>query len=314
MENNVCVASSPGFRKQGLIHPIIGATAASLALCGCASQHAVRRDSHPRYDTVAGVASADVQSFLERLALRSTAKRALDAKGASTVRLREVQLATVVVNAGAPLAFSLFRITTRYTVVTPDSGALIEEALRSARFASRLDRAHWLASGKPTLVTSDMRPQREVIPAEQFSFTPEGRTLTYREVRSMPSQPAALEDDVSAHLHRGDTMSPPTSMLKQYGFLLAAAPVTRAVRRGLFMAIGTLTTLHPCGTGRDLLGRRGRGVCARSGELETEVLFDERSGTVLAVEQRLVGPSSLYPDLPVGTLVESDTFVASRRP
>jgi hypothetical protein len=53
-----------------------------------------------------------------------------------------------------------------------------------------------------------------------------------------------------------------------------------------------------------------RGLCADSEGEEVEVLVDAHTGSVLAVEQRLLQQSPLYPDVQSGSLIGSTTFLA----
>jgi hypothetical protein len=102
-------------------------------------------------------------------------------------------------------------------------------------------------------------------------------------------------------------------MLRQYGFLLATAPLSDRARAALVRAMARLPGVHLCRGGRDLLDRPGVGVCLDDEYDSIRVLFDARTGVVLSVDQRVSQPSVIFPGLHAGALVQADTFAAWQR-
>jgi hypothetical protein len=149
--------------------------------------------------------------------------------------------------------------------------------------------------------------------AGQFSFIPQGSAFTYRQLRSLSPSPTAVRRAVYAHLRSSYGPTPPvTALLRTYAVLLATAPIEPAVRAALFSDIAVLPGLRTCGSGRDWLGRYGTRLCVLDPQYRVDVLLDVRSGSVLAVEERVREPVPLYADLPAGSVVEADTFSSNR--
>jgi len=228
------------------------------------------------------------------------------------VRFEDVNSHTIVENAGARDAFTLFATSITYNLVSPDSSAVTETRnLGPARFASPTDAYRWELAGRPPLPDRRTTTGYQASQAGQFSFMPQGTTLTYGQVANMPTRPAAVLTAVRAHLrpYAGPHASSEL-VLKQLGFLLAAAPLSRTARQATWMALAGLAGARLCGAATDPLGRPGEGICANVPAEEIEILVNPSTAQVLAVMQRLLRPTPLFPNLPAETVVESDTFAA----
>jgi len=228
------------------------------------------------------------------------------------VRFEDIQYHAIVQNPGSKFAFTAFATSIRYAVVKPNSSAVVEvRQLGPARFASPVSKDHWRAAGSPVFPYLRARTTVDVYRAGQFSFLPQGATLNYRGARAMPSQAAAVLGTVRGYILPYFGPQPPSELvLRQLGFLLASAPLTRQARAAIWLAVERLPGVRLCGVGTDFLGRHGNGICARVANERIEILFKPVVGEVLAVEQWLLRPTPLFPTIPGGSLVESDTFRA----
>lgn len=149
------------------------------------------------------------------------------------------------------------------------------------------------------------------LPAGAFSFLPVGPRLTFSDVQRLPRSPLGVRQAVEARVSSAGGQASPTLMLRGYGFLLAVAPLGVATRAAVFTAIESLPGLRVRGAGRDLLGRTGELVAVDDIYDRIELLLDAKTGSVLAVQQRVLRPQPIYPGIGAGTLIESDTFSRS---
>jgi hypothetical protein len=101
-------------------------------------------------------------------------------------------------------------------------------------------------------------------------------------------------------------------ILKDVGFMLATAPLTRTTWSAAWTTLAGIKGLHLCGTGKDELGRSGDWMCTKTSDDETEVLVDPRTFSVLAIEDRILKPSAFYPGIPAGDIIGLDTFTRPR--
>ena len=230
----------------------------------------------------------------------------------AVVRFEDVGSHTIVQNAGSKDGFTLFATSITYNVVSPDSSAVTESRnLGPARFASPADADRWKMAGRPPLPDRRTTTGYTESQAGQFSFMPQGTTLTYGQAANMPARPAAVIAVVRAHLLRyAGPRAPSELVLKQLGFLLAVAPLSRKARQAAWMTLAGLPGARLCGAGTDILGRPGEGICANVPTEKIEVLIKPATAQVLAVIQSLRRPTPLFPDIPAGAVVGSDNFTA----
>jgi hypothetical protein len=248
------------------------------------------------------------QHLAESLAEQATATVTPSSGPETPVRYRTVDYSAAVVNAGTPGGFTAFVTVKRTITVQPSSAATITTADDGTlTFTTPADRANWTAAGHPALTPADGTWST---PPGQFSFTPQGSTLTYQQAITLPTQPAALTTQLLGHLRPYAGAQPPAMLiLRQLGYLIATAPLTSPTRAAAWRAIALLPGLHLCGPGTDLAARHGQTLCADAGGEQTRILIDPATGAVLAVEQHLLQPSPLYPTVPGDTLTESATFL-----
>jgi hypothetical protein len=224
----------------------------------------------------------------------------------------DVEYHGFIENPGTPLGLTMFGATLIDSDIEITSAAVVMHvSLESPRFASRVDRTRWIKAGRPALPSPDNTKTPIIFPYGQFSFLPEGRTLTYRQAFSLPPSPALLSQDITVYVQALTRRPPPPDiMLKEYGFLLATAPLSVAVRSAMWQAIYHLAGVHLCGLRTDLLGRRGLALCAATRLGKTALLVNAQRGVVLAVNEYLEQRSPLFPTVPPGTLLEADDFAS----
>jgi len=134
--------------------------------------------------------------------------------------------------------------------------------------------------------------------------------MSYRQASALPGTTSAFMAQVLSHLRPFTRTDPPATMvLKQLAYLIAAAPLPVAARSAAWRAAASLPGLHLCGTGTDLSGRRGEGLCVDDAGQEIEILVNKTTGSMLAIEERLERPSPMYPSVSGGSLILSLTFI-----
>jgi hypothetical protein len=232
--------------------------------------------------------------------------------GGVSVTFGDVEYQLIFTNAGSPNAFTANQTVSEELTVMPDSSATRRErVLTSPTFLTKNDRLHWDAAGKPPYASPTDHAGAEYrsrIPAGAWSFTPRGIAVTFKRARDFPTSPAALSQEVVRLLDAAQPEPPPTSILRQYGFLLATAPLTRAARRAIFEAIAKMPRIHLCGALFGTHRPRGEAFCLNGDPTSTGILIDPRTGVARVVSERVNHLTPLYPNMAVGALVDSDVF------
>lgn len=284
-------------------------SSAVIAGCGSAAAHA----RQPAAATALNPQSAG--QFADSIATNATRTGAGRTTGTAgvPVRYRTIEYSAEIFNAGLPGSFTAFVRVSRTKTIQPSSAASIDTFADGAPgFTSAADRARWQAAGSPSLAPAPPGGQVMSVPAGQFSFIPQGSTLTYQQARALPGSSQGFSARLLSHLRAFTGPHPlPNLVFTQLAYLIAAAPMTPAARAAAWLMVATLPGLHLCGNGTDLAGRPGQGLCTASGGEETEVLVSPSTGSVLAVEDRLLQPSRMYPMVPVGSIISSATFLPS---
>jgi len=225
------------------------------------------------------------------------------------VQYRAIQYSSVISNAGTSEAFTAFVTFTRSITVWPTSAARIRTAVGGPpRFPSAAARGRWQAAGRPPLTGG--AGTTVSLPRGTYSFLAQGRTLTYQQAASLPASPTALAAQVAAHLRAYAGPDPAAGLvLKQLAYLIATAPLSAAARSAAWHAIAALPGLRRCGEGADLVARHGLALCANTGDTEIQILVNPGACAILAIQERLLHQTSLYPFIPVGSLTSSNTFL-----
>src|SRR6266851_1291833 len=178
--------------------------------------------------------------------------------------------------------------------------------------APAVARALWKEAGRPSLGQAPATGQTQAIPAGDYTFLPQGRTLTYRQAAGLPGTPGGLAAVILAHLRAYAGRYPPASLtLRQLAYLIATAPLTKAARSAAWQVVGSLPGLRICQTWPGPLQPRTVELCLASADDETLVNIDLGTASILSISDRLLRPSPMYPHVAAGTIVGSATFVTS---
>lgn len=288
--------------------------AAAITACGAGSARpvagpAVAAVSHPGPVARAwrtGSVRSLVQSIAERVAAGAGATAG---EAGQAVRYRAIQYSSVISNAGTPVAFTAFVTFTRSITVQPTSAARIHTTVDGPpRFPSAADRGRWQAAGRPPLTGG--AGTTVSLPPGTYSFLAQGSTLTYKQAASLPASPTALAAQVTARLRAYAGPDPAAGLvLKQLAYLIATAPLSTAARSAAWRAIAAQPGLRRCGAGADPVGRHGLALCANVGDTETQILVNPGTCAILAIQERLLHQTPLYPFIPVSGLTSSNTFL-----
>jgi hypothetical protein len=227
------------------------------------------------------------------------------------VHYRDTGFGALVYNPGTPNAFTAYVTATRDVTVQPSSAASVRViSAGTPEFGTATDRAHWQAAGRPALDSGLAAGQVMADPVGQFSFLPQVKALTYQQATALPTTPAGVLAVVRADSTSSPDVAPPaTLLLRQFGFLLAIAPLSPAGRSAAWRALLLVPGVRLCGTATDLAGRTGQGLCADGDGYEVEMLVDPAAGAMLEVRKSLTQRSMMYPGAAPGKVVEVDTFL-----
>jgi hypothetical protein len=216
----------------------------------------------------------------------------------------------IIINAGYPNAFTLDQTVAESLTVMPDSSATRRDwVLTSPTFVTKTDRLHWEAGGRQAYASSTDHAgalNRSTIPTGAWSFTPHGAPITFRRARNLPTSPQGMAHEITRLF--GAPRPPAAFIFRQYGFLLASAPLTQPARKAVLEAVGALPGIHMCGALFPRSNPRDIAFCVSGNPTGTGVLLDRETGTAVVVCQRLDLATPLYPNLSPGALVQSDTF------
>jgi hypothetical protein len=226
------------------------------------------------------------------------------------IEFRTIDYTATVFNPGTPGGFTAFITTRRTTLVTPASAARIDASKGApARFATPADEALWQAAGRPSLGQAPAAGQAQTIPAGQFTFLPQGSTLTYGQAAALPAEPDRLAAVILDHLRPDAGSHPPASLeLRQLAYLIATAPLTDAARSAAWQVLASLRGLRTCQTRSGRARPSAIELCADSAGDETQVSVDLNTGGILTIADRLLRTSPLYPHVRAGRAIGSITY------
>jgi hypothetical protein len=260
-------------------------------------------------------ANLNSERMAER-ALRSiaTTMKAPRFSSKEPVRFGWVEYQLMISNAGSAEAFKADQTIADDLTVRPDSSARMRQTvLRSPRLVSKIDQLHWQAAGKPPFASSTDRAGQSSsrrLRAGAWSFAPQGRIrLTFKRVGKLPTNERAVAEELARALGAANQTPPPATLsLRQYGFLLATAPLSLATRRAILDAIRSLPGVHLCGRLFPRHSPLDDAFCVNGDPTSTEILVDRTTGVVKVISERLDKPSIFYPNAAAGDLVDSYTF------
>ena len=296
---------------------LVSIAIAGMVASGCGSGTATgtgsRSAANPHLRGVGQrqVTPGSAASVARRIATRWAAAGASAHPRTTPIEYRTIDYTATVFSPGAPTGFTAFITTRRTTLVTPASAATIyvDNGARP-RFATPTDQALWQAVGRPSLGQAATTGRTQIIPVGQFSFLPQGSTLTYRQAAALPATSARLAAVILDHLRPYAGTHPPASLvLKQLAYLIATAPVTDRGRSAAWQAVASLPGLRTCQTRSGRAHPRAINLCIASADDQTLVSVDLDTGAILAIADRLLRPTPLYPHVRAGTIVGSSMFL-----
>lgn len=301
---------------------VLGVLLCASAVCGCACSAQVARSGAVSGAKTASTATrhggrgqgaGDAAARRGRLLARDCAERLrrepqVPTVGAWRRRFHTRGYDATVFNPGSSDAFTAFVEVNRAVRVTPGSAAYVREwDVGRLRFPSARARSLWRRAGAPTLASG--RAHLIEIPAGRFGYLPNGTPLTYGEARAASGTPAAMRAMVVRHLRAYSGTPSGRLLLKQYGFLLAAAPLGAEARSAVFRDVVGLAGVYACRGHGWVSGRDVRHLCVRGASFVTAIAVNTASCEVEGVDQRLSVVNPGYPGVDGGATVEAVAFV-----
>jgi hypothetical protein len=199
-------------------------------------------------------------------------------------------------------SYSALMTTVHKLWVGLDGSGRIVRTDEDPQFVTPADRERWIAGGSQPLTGGGIDEQE---PAGELSFAFGSRSLTYDELRALPSDPAELGPMVQTAAV-ANTWSPAWEQLDLIAELLRGAPLTPAQSAALYDVASTLPGIELVGPARDSLGRTGVAVAVTSNGFREELILDPQTGQLLGEQQTNLVERS---DLPEGTVLEAVSYV-----
>jgi hypothetical protein len=227
-----------------------------------------------------------------------------------SVRSKMLEYYTDVYAPQSRYAITTFGWSLRTVIARADEAAAItRHNVSGTIFPSKAMRARWVAANMPQLATSSRETEHIRVPAAVFSFLPVGTPLTYQQVLRLPDTPQGVAQTLIAHL-------PPDArdsvlVLKDYAFLLGAAPISETVRRALVKAIYALRGVQRCDGGRQSHAPSegdSTAVCAISSGFGIRLTFNANGRGAVDIVMSLASASHYYPGMSAGAVVERCDF------
>jgi hypothetical protein len=223
------------------------------------------------------------------------------------VSFQDTEYSATIFNAGSTTTFTAFAEVVRDVTVQPSSAAtIVYQDATTPTLLNGLDRTLWEKAGSPRL-----QPSRTGImnfPSGHYSLLPESTGLTYAETQSLPASPAAMYSSIKKGVLSSGPSTLAQEMLNNFAFLLAPAQLTGKQLSAAWQAVSLIPNLQLCGTGEDLSGRRGEGLCVSDGAQRTEVLLDPATAAILGVKLTLLRATPVYPGVAAGSVIQSDSL------
>ena len=224
-------------------------------------------------------------------------------------------------------------------VPAADDYVLLDSRWAGAKPASDADQAAWKRAGSPSNWPKDPPPGCPVDPDDVYTATAAaagkvvkqnnnpalqfqvlGESLTAVQVRSLPSDPAALKNwliDVimKQDLPRKTDVELGESLFDGVVNLLFENPITPQVRAATYRVLAGMPGVTSRGTVKDADGRSGVAVTVTrndtveeqradsGGPTQVSVVFDPDSGQTLAMETRAIEPADYLAWVPKGALI-----------
>jgi hypothetical protein len=193
------------------------------------------------------------------------------------VESRGQTLATTAPNQDASATFSALMTTVHREWVGRDGSGRIVRTDEDPRFPTLRDRERWQAAGSPDLGSPRIDGAQ---PAGSMLFPFGSRTLSYSELRALPSDPDALAALIDQAAVR-NSWSLSWQKLDLIGELMRNAPLSPAQGAALYEIAARLPDVELVGPTTDPSGRPGMGVAVSSNGLREELVIDTRTGELL---------------------------------
>jgi hypothetical protein len=189
--------------------------------------------------------------------------------------------------------------------IGPDGSGRIVRTESDPVWVTPSDHDRWVAAGSPSLAGPTVDEKE---PPGGLTFPFGSRTLTYAELRALPTDPAALGPMIAAAASVTDASSAAASQLELIGELLRSTPLAPAQSAALYKVAATLPGIELAGPTTDPIGRPGVGITITSNGYRQELVLDPDTGQLLGeIQTNLID----RPDMPAGTNVETVSYVRS---
>jgi hypothetical protein len=232
---------------------------------------------------------------------------------AGRTEFTDIALNAIVVNAGSSRGYTVFQHKTILVTVLADSSArIVFTSVSPPGFENAHERLKWIEAGKPQFPLTSPAGAKNSLPAGNFSFLPFPPLLSFRQAAALTPSPGKITSTVLGSSRLSVVSERKFYAAMQLGTLLATAPLRADVRRAAWKALVSLATIQGCSGGRDRAGRTGLWMCVSSSPDELKILTNTRDQRVLCVEELLIAPSLRYPGVPVGSVIQSSTYLTSR--
>lgn len=200
--------------------------------------------------------------------------------------------------------------------------------------ATDADRAAWEKAGSPRELTFAGRKR---IPIQESAERPRtghtrgqeifwlGRNVTMADLRSLPTDPAALKADLLRFYEGKDTesgapMAEDAWLFRVTEGLITDMPVSPEVLAAAFRMLADLPSVTSLGRVTDAAGRPGTAIAiadisqrkpgdTAKGVVQVRLIIDEKSGRALARESVVVKPGGLQAGLEPGTVWSTHTIL-----
>jgi hypothetical protein len=161
-------------------------------------------------------------------------------------------------------------------------------------FPTKEDEAKWRAAGSPELLTPQKRSVNDYdIP---IRYTIGSRQVTMDVLRRLTTSAPGLEAELRRRWRAGHSgQGGFTPYVWETAADLLAGPITPGTKAALYRVLAGLPGIRNAGTAKDRLGRTGTALALPSGDEESRLVVDQRSGELLAYESWAKG--ARYPRL-----------------
>jgi hypothetical protein len=180
------------------------------------------------------------------------------------------------------------------------SGLDVRRITRPITFLSAAAREQWIRHGRP----------RQVPRATRWRVPPDSFIRPYQQLRTLPSNVAALRRMLARYAGHGSAASRDAEMFTEIGDLLRYQPIPAKVRAALYLTAARIPGIQLLGPTRDGIGRPAMAVALNdtSRGMRSELLFDPHTYALLGEGSVVVKPPRTYHVKP-GSVRTGSTYV-----